>query len=455
MNRYLNSTALFLLFTFFLHACAPMMATTPVPATNTPPSHRFGTTKIKAVGSSGIEGTFVAQDNGHGTTTVSIQLSNADHFNPWGIYATGNCQNGVPENAQPVFILPDIEAGKKVETVETGSYQSISGFLIIIVYGIGPDNTQKIVACGSLGPPLVTGTGSVASAIPACTSLDTGIAPTPSTDAWLAFSVSENNNTDIYLLNVDAALRDPGNLRMKRLTTDPATDFDPTWSPDGAHLAFRSQRDGNDEIYVMNADGTCQTNVTKSGEGDWSPAWSPDGKRIAFARFFDSNPFTDIAVMNADGSGLQRLTTYGGEYPVWSPDGTRIAFGSARDGNHEIYVMNADGTNQTRLTDDPAYDMSPGWSPDGKHIVFDTQRDSYPPAEVGIGPESEIHVIAVDGSEDIRLTKNEEEDRFPAWGLNGWIAFSRNGGLFVMKPDGSDQMQLSESGTFAAWWPVH
>jgi len=76
-------------------------------------------------------------------------------------------------------------------------------------------------------------------------------------------------------------------------------------------------------------------------------------------------------MMNADGSGLQRLTTYGGEYPVWSPGGTRIAFGSARDGNYEIYIMNADGTNQIRLTDHPAYDMSPGWSPDGKHIIFD------------------------------------------------------------------------------------
>jgi Tol biopolymer transport system component len=454
MNRFLNWTILFLFLTLILNACIPSMATTSVSATSTPRSNRFGTTKIEAVGSSGVEGTFVAQDNDDGTTTVSIQLSNADHFNPWGIYATGNCQNGVPENTRPVFSLPDIEAGKKVETVETAAYQSISGFLIIIVYGITPDNTQRVVACGSLGPPIVTNTGLVASATPGCTSLDAGIAPTPSTDVWLAFSASQNNNSDIYLLNMDATLRHTGNGTIKRLTTDPATDFDPTWSPDGAHLAFRSQRDGNDEIYVMNADGTCQTNLTKSLEGDWSPAWSPDGKRIAFARFFDSNAFTDIAVMNADGSGLQRLTTYGGEYPVWSPDGTRIAFGSARDGNYEIYVMNAAGTNQIRLTDHPAYDMSPSWSSDDKHIVFDTQRDSYPPTEDGIGPEFEIHRIAIDGSEDIRLTKNEDEDRFPTWGPNGWIAFSRNGSLFVMKTDGSDQMQLAESGTFPAWWSV-
>jgi TolB protein len=98
--------------------------------------------------------------------------------------------------------------------------------------------------------------------------------------------------------------------------------------------------------------------------------------------------------------------------------------------------------------------MSPTWSPDGKQIAFDTQRDTYPPAEIGIGPEFEIHVINADGSGDVRLTSNQEEDRFPAWGPGGLIAFSRNGALFVMKPDGFDQIQLTESGTFPAWWPV-
>ena len=177
-----------------------------------------------------------------------------------------------------------------------------------------------------------------------------------------------------------------------------------------------------------------------------------DGTRIAFAHFFDGNSFSDIAVINTDGSGLQRLTTSHGEYPAWSPDGTRIAFASARDGNYEIYLMNADGTAQTRLTNDPAYDMSPVWSPDGTQIAFDTQRDLFPPQEVGIGPEFEIHTINTDGSGDTRLTNNTEEDRFPAWSPGKKIAFTRNGALFIMNPDGSDQMQLLDSGSFAAWW---
>jgi TolB protein len=262
-----------------------------------------------------------------------------------------------------------------------------------------------------------------------------------------------NNNSDIYVLSVDSVLQNQTPL-TKRLTTNPATDFDPTWSPDGMHIAFRSQRDGNDEIYVMNADGTCQTNLTNNPLGDWSPAWSPDGKQIAFARFFDNNQFTDIAIINLDGSDSKRLTHESGEYPAWSPDGTRIAFASAREGNYEIYVMNADGTGQTRLTDNAAYDMSPTWSPDGTRIAFDTQRDDYPPVENGIGPEFEIHIMNADGSKDMRLTNNMDEDRFPSWGANDLIAFTSNGRLFVMNPNGTAQMKLLDGGSFPAWRPA-
>jgi len=152
-----------------------------------------------------------------------------------------------------------------------------------------------------------------------------------------------------------------------------------------------------------------------------------------------------------DGTDLRRLTPASGEYPTWSPDGTRIAFSTARDGNYEIYVMNVDSTKQTRLTDNPAYDMSPAWSPDGTHIAFDTQRDHFPPVEVGIGPEFEIHVMNSDGSGDMRLTNNTLEDRFPAWGSNETIVFSQNGQLVVMYLDGSGRVQVIGNGTFPAW----
>jgi len=460
MSRLLTSLVGLLLVFVFTACTGPKLTSTPVLpissatalASNTPSSvlqNRFGIIKFEPFQNSDVSGTFTARDNGDGTTTLNIRLDHTTGFNPWGIYATGDCVSGVPENTRPIFTLPDIEAGSKEETVETSAYAFAPGNLIILVYGIAPDGSQQIEACADLGPPSTEATVQMTSTPPQnCTTP----AAVSLKGTWLALSASQNNNADIYLLDVDAALQGAGQAALKRLTTDPATDFDPTWSPDGSQIAFRSQRDGNDEIYIMNSDGTCQINLTNNPADDWSPAWSPHGTKIAFAHFFEGNSFSDIAVINTDGSGLQRLTSSHGEYPAWSPDGTRIAFASARAGNYEIYVMNADGTAQTRLTNDPAYDMSPVWSPDGTQIAFDTQRDAFPPQEVGIGPEFEIHVINTDGSGDTRLTDNLQEDRFPAWAPENRIAFSRNGALFIMNADGSDQIQLLDSGSFAACW---
>ena len=130
-------------------------------------------------------------------------------------------------------------------------------------------------------------------------------------------------------------------------------------------IAFDSDRDGNFEVYVMNTDGSGLTRLTSNPAGDGSPAWSPDGTRIAFVSDRDGN--FEVYVMNADGSGLTRLTDdpASDDSPAWSPDGSRIAFHSDRDGNSEVYVMNADGTGLTRLTNNLNRDGFWGiaWSP--------------------------------------------------------------------------------------------
>jgi len=132
----------------------------------------------------------------------------------------------------------------------------------------------------------------------------------------------------------------------------------------GGTLAFVSERDGNPEIYVMNADGSNPIRLTNSPAEDLFPYWSPDGTRIAFFSHRDGN--SEVYVMNADGSNQVNLSNNRAddEPPAsWSADGTKILFNSNRDGNYEIYVMNLDGSGVTRLTDNPADDFSADWQP--------------------------------------------------------------------------------------------
>jgi Tol biopolymer transport system component len=119
-------------------------------------------------------------------------------------------------------------------------------------------------------------------------------------------------------------------------------------SEDGK-IAFMSYRDGDFEIFVMNADGTGVTQLTDHDADDWHPAWSPNGKQIAFDSDRDGD--REVFVMNADGTGVTQLTDHddGDGGPVWSPNGKQIAFTSNRDGDYEVFVMNADGSNVVSL----------------------------------------------------------------------------------------------------------
>ncbi len=176
--------------------------------------------------------------------------------------------------------------------------------------------------------------------------------------------------------------------------SDKAYDTYPSWSPDGTKIAFTSHRDGNWEIYVMDADGSNPTNITNDADWDSVPSWSPDGTQIAFTSNRDGTD--EIYVMDADGSNPTNITSNEAydTYPSWSPDGTKIAFMSLRDGNWEIYVMDADGSGQTRITNNDASDDAPAWSPDGTKIAFVSSRDG----------NDDIYVMDADGSNQINIT---------------------------------------------------
>src|SRR3989454_917201 len=145
----------------------------------------------------------------------------------------------------------------------------------------------------------------------------------------IAFVSDRDGNNEIYTMNVDGT-------GVARLTVNVASDVSPTWSPDGSKIAFVSNRDGNNEIYTMNADGTGVTRLTTSTSEDSSPAWSPDGSKIAFQTNRDSFSNPDIYVMNVDGSGQTRLTvnTFSDLTPAWARAESKIAFSTNRDGNY-------------------------------------------------------------------------------------------------------------------------
>jgi Tol biopolymer transport system component len=170
----------------------------------------------------------------------------------------------------------------------------------------------------------------------------------------ITFYSERSGNAEVYIMNADGT-------GLKRLTVNSAQDNCPDISPDGKKIAFSSNRDGNYEIYIMNIDGSSQQRLTNTPYNELHADWSPDGTRIYYLEDMGVN--AAICVMNADGSGDTTLTsgTVRDVRPNVSPDGNKIVFNSTRDGNFEIYFMNIDGSNQQRLTNSSDWEVFPAW----------------------------------------------------------------------------------------------
>ena len=336
---------------------------------------------------------------------------------------------------------------------------------LFLVAGCGPGDDPEIVPASGATP---ASSGSVAAATPTPASAE----PTPEKlEGRIAFSserIAPDGSTvrgDIYVINPDGS-------GLTQVTTHEDADFLPEWSPDGSRIAFTSARHsnphnagGSGEIYLIDPNGSNETRVTDNTSFDRFTSWSSDGKRLLFLSSRDSRSgsfmWSTIYVMNVDGTDQTRVDiefdTRAQRWSVtsadWSPDGDRIALSileGFRDGRwvEHIYVMDADSDVPTPLTQGDGNYRNPEWSPDGSRIVFNARYWE------GAGSVSAIMVMDADGSNMKRLTDGKDYAFDPTWSPDGrGIAFTANTSetihpnidIFVMYADGSGLTRLTDN----------
>jgi Tol biopolymer transport system component len=259
-------------------------------------------------------------------------------------------------------------------------------------------------------------------------------------------------NREIYLVSADGS--GPVNL-----TRNSCADDEPDWKPDGTRIAWESDRDGDFEIWVMDADGSNVSQLTTTGglaprwsnsgelivyskgagllvinadgsderivlnsvsdsddpclAGGFPGGWSPEDDRVIYyataPEAGSSSGLGVICSVNVETGEVEELVREAGVLnvePVWSPDGRFIAYRSIREGNSDVYVMDLEDGSERRLTDFDGLDTEPDWSPDGEWLVFATNRDDLA---------TDIYVMRADGSDLRRLTDDEAKDSYPVW----------------------------------------
>jgi TolB protein len=252
----------------------------------------------------------------------------------------------------------------------------------------------------------------------------------------------------------------PNGEAMHQLTDDPAFDACAAYSADGKRIAYCSSVGdpvGQFDIWTMKQNGKDKQRLTQLGGGAIFPDFSPDGTEIAFNARPAGAANADIYVMNADGSGLTPLTNPAAPgndlWPAWSPDGSKIVFVSDRTGLNQVWMMNADGSGQHQLTFDPTKkDQTPEWSPDGTRIAYTVDVST----TVAGG---DIWVMNADGTDQHPITSGPEREYGPVWSPDGMqMAFldfvSRT--VYVMNVDGTDRHPVHPGGfQFVAGWQPH
>jgi TolB protein len=242
---------------------------------------------------------------------------------------------------------------------------------------------------------------------------------------------------EIYIADYDGENQRP-------VTTGRTLNITPAWSPDARSIAYTSYRRGPGNIFISNIfQGTLEEATKNAGE-NWLPAWSPDGTKICFSSTRGGTS-AQVYVMNRDGSNVRRLTNdrWINTTPTWSPSGNQIAFVSDRTGSPQIYYINADGLGQpTRVTTSEGYADRPTWSPAPFNEIAYTART---------GPGNDIKVVDMVTRQVRQLTFGEGTNESPSWAANGrHLAFmsTRSGKsqIFTVSRTGQDLKQITRTG---------
>ena len=249
---------------------------------------------------------------------------------------------------------------------------------------------------------------------------------------------------DLWIVNGDSSGR-------RQLTdSGEGIDYSPTWAPAGSQIAFRTTRgDAADSIFIIDADGDNERQLSPPGVDAISPAWSPDGRLIAYSA-------AELTVVQPDGRGERPLGT-DGECPSWSPDGTTIAYcsnainrGESVD-NWDVFVIGRDGGGRKRLTASPSRDYPGPWSPDGALISFWSDRSG----------DGNVYVLGLDGAYE-QLTDGSGSQALNAWLPDGrlvvsWSVADAKLPLWYLMDDRGRPLAILASLSGAmdpiAWWP--
>ena len=249
----------------------------------------------------------------------------------------------------------------------------------------------------------------------------------------IAFISNRNGNDEVYMMDYDGH-------NQTRLTFNNHRDYMPAWSADGKKISFTSYLGNSVILYLLDLDEQNITTVLSKGT-NFAPAFSPDGNKIAFCSTMDGN--AEIYMANSDGKRIRRLTFNNAidTAPTWSPTSREIAFTSSRGGTPQIYIMDAEGSNLRRVSFGGSYHDGPSWSPTGDRIAYVSRLDNV----------FDIYVLDLRTKQIIKLTEGNARNESPSWSPDGrHIVFSSNLSgsiqLYTIDYDGTNLRCLTSQG---------